>query len=96
MLDIRNTGLEMEMFVLVAVEASSSMNEYGRDALWPLPKPQHSVQSTVGAVGGFYHAVRYPCIMSTSSCRDESVLGSIAPAHEDMRWKYCEFVDILK
>lgn len=41
----------MNMFVLVAVETSSSVDKYGRRILWLLPKSKHAVESAVIARG---------------------------------------------
>jgi hypothetical protein len=39
MADIRNTSLEVEIFILVAMKASTGVDEYGWDTLWLLPQP---------------------------------------------------------
>lgn len=53
--NLRNACLQMNMFVLVAMEPCSGMNENGRYTLWFLSETQHPFQSTVSAVWEWFH-----------------------------------------
>ena len=54
--DVRNTGFEMDMLVLVAMEPCSGMDEDCRDVLLLLAESQYAVEGTVSAVrSGSHH-----------------------------------------
>lgn len=68
----------MEVLVLVAMEASPSMDEYGWNTFWFLAEPAHAVESTVSAIRSVFHDVGGLCIMGSGSCLQKLMRGGFA------------------